>query len=157
MFHRLLGGALTLCIYTMPALASNPNKFTPQALDKVVMEAYSWQGTRYRYGGTDKRGIDCSHFVHTIYSQTFAGLSYRRADDYLVPDPEFALTTTPRPGDVIVFPAVRGLSAHVGILTNVPDKKFIGSQTSTGVKETSYASGTYWGKRPYQIMSAIKN
>jgi cell wall-associated NlpC family hydrolase len=157
MFQKIIGGALALCTYALPALANNSSKFTPQALDKVVMEAHTWQGTRYRYGGTDKRGIDCSHFVHTIYSQTFAGLSYRRADDYLGQDPEFAPTTTPRPGDVIVFPAVRGLSAHVGILTNIPDKKFIGSQTSTGVKETSYAAGTYWGKRPYQIMSAIKN
>jgi hypothetical protein len=50
---------------------------------------------------------------------------------------------------------VRGLSEHVGIITDVDATKFIGSQSSTGVREASFAPGTYWGKRPYKIVSLI--
>jgi lipoprotein Spr len=43
----------------------------------------------------------------------------------------------------------------MGIVTDVRGTKFIGAQSSTGVKETSFAPGTYWGKRPYTILSLI--
>ena len=76
------------------------------------------------------------------------------AGEYLR-DSTFAPTKAPLDGDVIVFPAVKGLSEHVGIITDVDDTKFIGAQTSTGVREASFAPGTYWGKRPYKIVSLL--
>jgi cell wall-associated NlpC family hydrolase len=157
MYQKIWGCALLICCYALPVGANNNSKFTAQDLNKIVTEAQTWKGIHYRYGGTDKRGIDCSHFVYAIYSRIFTGHAYRRSDDYLAKDPEFTATAKPQAGDVIVFPSVNGLSGHVGILTNVRDTKFIGSQSSTGVRETSYAPHTYWGKRPYKIMSLIKS
>jgi cell wall-associated NlpC family hydrolase len=159
MYQKILGGTLMVWCYMMPVSAGS-NKFAalaPADLSKVVTEAQTWQGTRYQYGGKDQRGIDCSHFVYAIYHRVLAVQDYRRADDYLVKDPDFSPTTAPHAGDVIVFPAVNGLSAHVGILTDIAGTKFIGSQSSTGVKETSYAPGTYWGKRPYRMVSLLKS
>ncbi len=142
----------------MPSAIANPERqdgsLTSQDLHNVAVAAKSWQGTRYQYGGKDKNGVDCSHFVYAVYNQIFEGYDYRMADEYLH-DADFAPTQSPLVGDVIVFRSVRGLSAHIGIITDVRGTKFIGAQTSTGVKEASFAPGTYWGNRPYQILSLI--
>jgi cell wall-associated NlpC family hydrolase len=114
--------------------------------------ARAWKGTPYRYAGNSRNGIDCSHFVHAIYSQAIPGFGYRMAREYL-DDSKFSVATNPQPGDIIVFPGYRGSSDHVGIVTDAQAKMFIGAQTSTGVAETSYGPQTYyWGKRPYKIL-----
>jgi cell wall-associated NlpC family hydrolase len=156
MYQKILVCALLLSATILPATASSDAEYelTSQDLNTVVTEAKTWRGTRYRYGGKDKNGIDCSHFVHAVYSQVFEGYDYRMAGEYLR-DSTFAPTTAPLVGDIIVFPAVKGLSEHVGIITDVDATKFIGAQSSTGVREASFAPGTYWGKRPYKIVSLI--
>ncbi len=157
MYHKILVSALLICCYCLPVNAneiSDESEITSQDLQTVATEAKSWQGTRYHYAGKDKNGIDCSHFVYAVYNRIFEGYEYRMATDYLH-DSEFALTKSPLVGDVIVFLPITGLSAHVGIITDVRAKKFIGAQSSTGVKETSFAPGTYWGKRPYKILSLL--
>jgi murein DD-endopeptidase / murein LD-carboxypeptidase len=155
MYQKILACALSIACVALSATAVQAeNELTPQDLRTVVKEAKQWQGTRYRYGGKDRHGIDCSHFVFAVYNHVFEGHSYRMAADYLK-DPNFSVTSSPHVGDLIVFPGVGGASDHVGIITDVKSKKFIGSQSSTGVKETSYASGTYWGKRPYKILTLL--
>jgi cell wall-associated NlpC family hydrolase len=157
MYQKILVGALVLCA-SMLSLKANAqeggNVLTFEDLDRVATEAKSWTGTRYRYGGKDKNGVDCSHFVHAIYSQVFEGYNYRMADEYLR-DSDFSPTKDPIVGDIIVFHSVGGAEAHMGIVTDVRGKKFIGAQTSTGVKEASFAPGSYWGKRSYQILSLL--
>ncbi len=158
MYQRILLCAAICCCQIFPVTAAEDvaedGIVTSQDLQTVAIEANSWQGTRYRYGGRDKNGVDCSHFVHAVYSQVFEGFDYRMANEYLS-DAEFSPTKSPLVGDVIIFPSVRGSSAHMGIITNVRAKKFIGAQSSTGVKEASFAPGSYWGKRPYQILSLL--
>ena len=157
MYQKMLVCALIICSSILPARAGTEDRddvFTSQDLDFVVAEAKSWQGTRYQYGGKDKNGVDCSHFVYAVYSTVFDGYDYRMADDYLH-DSDFSLTKSPIVGDVIVFAAVGGASAHMGIVTDVRARKFIGAQSTTGVKETSFAPGSYWGKRPYKILSLL--
>ncbi len=154
MHQKILVCALIAASVALPASAAKEdNDLTPQDLRTVVNEARQWKGTRYRYGGKDKNGIDCSHFVYAVYNHVFEGYDYRMARDYLN-DPDFSVTSSAHVGDVIVFPGVGGASDHVGIITDVREKKFIGAQTSTGVKEASYASG-YWGKRPYKILTLL--
>jgi cell wall-associated NlpC family hydrolase len=119
---------------------------------EIVTLARAWKGTPYSYGGKGRNGIDCSHFVFEIYSQAVPGFGYRMAREYLN-DPKFAVVTDPQAGDIIVFPGYRGSSDHVGIVTDAQAKMFIGSQTSTGVAETSFGPNTYyWGKRPYKVV-----
>jgi cell wall-associated NlpC family hydrolase len=156
MYQKILVYALIIYSSMMPAIASTgeDDLLTSQDLHSVASEAKSWKGTRYRYGGKDKNGVDCSHFVYAVYNRVFDGYSYRMADEYLH-DSDFAPTKSPLPGDVIIFPSVRGGSAHMGIITDVRSKKFIGAQSSTGVKEASFAPGSYWGKRPYKILSLL--
>ncbi len=149
--------ALVILTSLLPVVARAQQQdevLTSNDIYSVAAEAKTWRGTRYRYGGKDKNGVDCSHFVFAVYSQIFEGFKYRMASDYLN-DEDFSPTKSPLVGDTIVFPSVRGNSAHMGIITDVRSKKFIGAQTSTGVKEASFAPGSYWGKRPYKILSLL--
>jgi cell wall-associated NlpC family hydrolase len=157
MYPKILVCALLLYSSMMSSVMATTGEedlLTSQDIHSVAAEAKSWKGTRYRYGGKDKNGVDCSHFVHAVYNAIFDGYSYRMADEYLH-DSDFAATKSPLAGDVIIFPSVRGSSAHMGIVTDVRGKKFIGAQSSTGVKEASFAPGSYWGKRPYKILSLL--
>jgi cell wall-associated NlpC family hydrolase len=131
---------------------SEPVTPTAPKIASAIDIAKSWQGTPYRYAGKDRRGIDCSHFVHAVYSQIFPTFQYRMAQEYLA-DKSFSEISAPRAGDLIVFPSTSKYGPHVGIVTDGTTRTFIGSQSSTGVKETSYAPTTYWGKRPYRIIA----
>ncbi len=157
MYRNLLLCAL-VCSVSMPASANTEDHandlLTSEDIRTVAAEAKSWKGTRYRYGGKDKNGVDCSHFVYAVYNRIFEGYNYRMADEYLR-DADFSPTKSPIVGDVIIFVSVNGASAHMGIITDVQGKKFIGAQSSTGVKEASFAPGSYWGKRPHKILSLL--
>ena len=156
MYQKILVCALVLHCAVLPASAkSEDNHLTQQDLKAVVAEASQWSGIQYRYGGKDKNGIDCSHFVYAIYNRVFEGYNYRVAGEYLNGADFSVITSEAHVGDVIVFPGGAGNSDHVGIITDVRSKKFIGAQTSTGVMETSYASGTYWGNRRYKIVTLL--
>ena len=154
MYQKILICALVVCSYVLPVTAAEERVSTAKELQNVAEVAKSWQGTRYQYGGEDKNGVDCSHLVYAAYNSVFKSYAYRTAEGYLH-DSAFAPAKSPVVGDVIVFPAVNGASVHIGIITDVRGTKFIGAQTSTGVKEASFAPGTYWGKRAYQILSLI--
>jgi cell wall-associated NlpC family hydrolase len=154
MYRKILICALLFYGSVLPVSADTVNELTSEDLLAVVDTAKTWTGTRYRYGGKDKRGIDCSHFVYLMYSKVFEGIEYHIAEDF-PKNSEFTRSKSPHVGDAIFFLPVNGSSAHVGIITDLQSKKFIGAQTSTGVKEASYAAGSYWGKRPYQILSLL--
>ena len=158
MYRKILLCALVFSASILPASANTEDHanelLTSEDIQTVAAEAKSWKGTRYRYGGKDKNGVDCSHFVYAVYNRIFEGYDYRMADEYLR-DADFSATKSPIVGDVIIFISVNGASAHMGIVTDVQGKKFIGAQSSTGVKEASFAPGSYWGKRPYKILSLL--
>jgi cell wall-associated NlpC family hydrolase len=157
MYQKILLCALVIYSSMLPATASTENQndiLTSADLHNVAVEAKSWKGTRYRYGGKDKHGVDCSHFVYAVYNNIFEGYDYRMADEYLH-DSDFSPTKSPLVGDVIIFQSTGGASTHMGIVTDVQGLKFIGAQSSTGVKEASFAPGSYWGKRPYKILSLL--
>jgi cell wall-associated NlpC family hydrolase len=157
MYRKILC-VLVFSTFILPASANTQTHanelLTSEDIHSVAAEAKSWKGTRYRYGGKDKNGVDCSHFVYAVYNRIFEGYDYRMADEYLR-DADFSPTKSPLVGDVIIFVSVNGASAHMGIVTDVQGKKFIGAQSSTGVKEASFAPGSYWGKRPYRILSLL--
>lgn len=98
--------------------------------DNVLLEHIDeWYGTRYRYGGTTKSGIDCSAFVQTIYLSAFAVSLPRTARDQYRQS-RIISATEMKTGDLVFFNTTGGIS-HVGIY--LQNNKFVHASTSYGV------------------------
>ncbi len=88
-----------------------------------------WYGTRYRYGGTTKSGIDCSAFVQVVYMSAFAMSLPRTARDQYR-GCNIISATEMKTGDLVFFNTTGGIS-HVGIY--LQNNKFIHASASFGV------------------------
>lgn len=97
---------------------------------ELYYQIYDWLGTRYRYGGESKKGIDCSGFTGVIYESV-----YKRS----LPRDSRSMYKMTRPipksemkeGDLLFFRIRRGQVSHVGIYLG--NNKFVHSSTSQGV------------------------
>lgn len=103
-----------------------------------------WYGVRYRYGGTDKSGIDCSAFTQRLYNKIYctdllrtAYSQYKSCD--LVWDKDMI-----KEGDLVFFKTRGRAISHVGIyLTN---SFFVHASASSGIMISSL-NESYWSKR----------
>ena len=113
--------------------------------DNIVDYAQQFEGVRYKYGGTSKKGMDCSGLIHTSY----------KSESVLLPRTTKDLASTGnwidlkdvQKGDLLFF-ATRKNSRkvnHVGIVTDVnkDDVEFIHASTSKGVM-LSKLKERYW-------------
>lgn len=109
---------------------------------QVAKQALRYKGTRYKFGGTSKRGIDCSGLV----ARVFEDLKLKK-----IPRASASLykTGTPvtlselRPGDLVFFKNTyrRGIS-HVGVYAG--HNKFVhASNHRTGVTVTALSDPYY--------------
>ena len=71
--------SLVGCSSTPATQSSHPNTkvaahkplFKGSTKDRLNKHFKSWQGTPYKYGGLNKRGIDCSGFIYVTYRDVF--------------------------------------------------------------------------------------
>ncbi|MBM3882894.1 MAG: hypothetical protein FJ387_24755, partial [Verrucomicrobia bacterium] len=111
-------------------------------------EASRWLGTPYRYGGTERSGVDCSGFTWRLY-RAVAGIALPRvaAQQALcgVAVPRTAL----RPGDLLFFGAPRRGIQHVGL--SLGGDVFVHASVSRGVTyetlRTPYYASRFAGAR----------
>jgi cell wall-associated NlpC family hydrolase len=106
----------------------------------------TWQGTPYKYGGTNKNGIDCSAFVQAIYLE--AGNQYlpRTTYEQSKLGVEIKLGQA-QSGDLVFFKTGRK-DRHVGIYLS--DNKFMHASTSKGVI-ISRLNNPYWASVFWQV------
>jgi len=88
-----------------------------------------WYGTRYRMGGTTKKGIDCSAFVQAVYQTAFSVAVPRTAFEQFKTANRISATEL-KEGDLLFFNTIGGVS-HVGIYLR--NNKFIHASSSKGV------------------------
>ena len=97
--------------------------------NRLLEHVDEWYGTRYRYGGTTKSGVDCSAFVQAVYLSAFAiSLPRKARDQYL--DCQIISATEMKTGDLVFYNTTGGIS-HVGIY--LQNNKFIHASSSLGV------------------------
>jgi len=101
-----------------------------------------WYGTRYRYGGTTKSGIDCSAFVQVIYLSAF-GMTLPRTAREQYRGCHIVSATEMKTGDLVFFNTTGGIS-HVGIY--LQNNKFIHASTSFGVTISDLFDPYYLGR-----------
>jgi murein DD-endopeptidase / murein LD-carboxypeptidase len=88
-----------------------------------------WMGTRYRYGGSTKDGIDCSALMQTLYQSVY-GITLPRTAREQYQFSEKISRTEIREGDLIFFNTIGGVS-HVGMY--LQNNKFLHASSGGGV------------------------
>ncbi|MEJ2163185.1 MAG: C40 family peptidase [Robiginitalea sp.] len=131
-----------------PALPKNTKA------EAVIESALEYTGTRYKYGGTTRKGMDCSGLLYVSFLENdipFPRSSYNMADE----GKRVKLSQIQK-GDLLFFKTKRGGKKvnHVGLVVDVEDEeiKFIHSTTSRGVIVSSLREG-YWN---YSFVKATR-
>jgi lipoprotein Spr len=101
-----------------------------------------WYGTKYRLGGTTKKGIDCSAFSQYLFASVF-GISLPRTAREQYKMTSRISRTELKEGDLIFFNTHGGVS-HVGVY--LQNNKFVHASTSGGVT-ISDIFDQYWIRR----------
>lgn len=115
----------------------------------IINAAKYYKGTRYKYGGTSKSGMDCSGLVYTAFKKE--NQTTPRTTKDLSSFGKWVDVKRLTPGDLIFFATKRNSRKvnHVGIVTNASSNKndirFIHASTSRGVIISSL-SEAYWYK-----------
>jgi murein DD-endopeptidase / murein LD-carboxypeptidase len=101
-----------------------------------------WLGTRYRLGGTDKRGIDCSAFMQVLSMGVF-GINLPRTAREQFNFANSIETADLKEGDLVFF-STGGVISHVGFY--LQNNKFVHASTSEGVMVSDLCDN-YWAKK----------
>lgn len=98
----------------------------------LMVEAASWIGTPYRYGGNTRKGADCSGMVSAVYRQVFQTVLHRSSADMYKHDCRHISRGALRQGDLVFFAPPRSrIPNHVGIY--LKNGRFIHTSSSKGV------------------------
>jgi probable lipoprotein NlpC len=140
--------ALALCAARLYANAITPpaSISAAEARSRVIAAAEKYEHTPYRYGGLDKRGVDCSGLVYLSFYDAL-GVSVPRNTWGLYSWSEKITINEARPGDLVFFKTTgKGNVSHVGIF--VGNGRFIHAASegpSTGVIYSSLDE-RYWSR-----------
>lgn len=106
-------------------------EIAPTSLSNIVLfeSIDEWYGTRYRYGGTTKRGIDCSAFVRAALKDAYGYQLPRTAREQYHASRRISQTEL-QEGDLVFFNTTGGVS-HVGVYLR--NNKFAHASSSKGV------------------------
>lgn len=121
------------------------NTATSSIANSVVSNAISFDGVRYKYGGTTRKGMDCSGLIYTAFANEDIALP-RVSRDMAKKGIRIRLNQVGK-GDLIFFKTTksRNVINHVGLVTSTSNGniKFIHATSSKGVI-TSSLSEHYW-------------
>lgn len=103
-------------------------------------------GIKYRYGGMDKKGFDCSGFTSYVFKKFDIQLP-RRAADQQAKSKRKKLKDA-QAGDLVFFSSGGGVN-HVGIIVSNENGRpiMIHASTSQGIVETDILGNSYWKPR----------
>ena len=123
----------------------NTNVKPSKEAESIVNFAKTFDGTRYKYGGTTKRGMDCSGLIYTSFTKH--NIDIPRTTTDLKDAGSWIDVKEVNVGDLVFFATKKNSRKvnHVGIVTKVRtgDVEFIHASSSKGVMVSSLAE-RYW-------------
>lgn len=118
----------------------------PNTLTNVSLYGFieDWYGVRYRMGGNDKNGIDCSAFAQRLYENVFCTNLVRTAMEQFTSCRFYKHQDSLTEGDLVFF-KTRGRKriTHVGIY--LANNFFVHASSKEGVMISSL-NEEYWSK-----------
>jgi cell wall-associated NlpC family hydrolase len=112
------------------------------AAEALVATALDLRGTRYRNGGSDREGFDCSGFTLYVFAQHGVPLPREVREQFGLGR---MVRGRPAAGDLLFF-AIGGRGAsHVAIAMG--DDEFVHAPSSRGVVRVERLSSGYWARR----------
>ena len=117
----------------------------PNQLSNVMLYSFidDWYGTRYRMGGTSKKGIDCSAFTQNLYKYVFGLNIVRTACLQFNASQRIKNVSDLKEGDLVFFRVNTSRISHVGVYLN--NNYFVHSACSKGVSISSL-NNAYWSR-----------
>jgi lipoprotein Spr len=100
--------------------------------NKLLELIESWYGTRYKFGGDSRQGVDCSGFTRAFMSSYYEVDLSRRSEDQYLQCTKIKKKKL-RQGDLVFFKTrgAKGGISHVGVY--LCNNKFVHAATSSGV------------------------
>ncbi len=96
----------------------------------LFYQVYDWIGTRYKYSGKSKAGIDCSGFVSIMYKNAYCiDLAGGSKDIWFKVRPIEKVDL--QEGDILFFKIKKGQISHVGVYLG--NNKFAHASVHSGV------------------------
>ena len=96
----------------------------------LYYQVYDWVGTRYKYSGNSKKGIDCSGFVSEMYRNTYCiNLNGSSGSIYTQVKPVEKVEL--KEGDILFFKIRKKQISHVGVYLG--NNKFAHASVHSGV------------------------
>ena len=139
-------------------ISSEEKNYTPRnannrrtKADNIIEYAESFEGVRYKWGGTTKAGMDCSGLIYESFKAYDVNLP-RISRDMAKRGDKINLKDVHK-GDLLFFKTGNRRNAinHVGLIVSIEnnDIEFIHATSSKGVM-TSWINETYWHKAFYE-------
>jgi cell wall-associated NlpC family hydrolase len=115
----------------------------PLDLYALVGTALDLRGVRYRNGGSDPRGFDCSGFTQYVFAQHGVTLPRSVRDQFDQGRP--VRPEDVREGDLLFFKTEGSGASHVGIA--VGGDSFVHAPSTSGVVRVEHVGARYWSDR----------
>lgn len=133
---------------------AEPKEEAPEKADNIISTAMSFSGVRYKYGGTSRKGMDCSGLLYVAFGQHNVVLP--RVSYHMANEGKRIKVHNVSKGDLLFFKtSKRGKKInHVGLVVAVENDeiKFIHSTSSRGVIISSLREG-FWN---YSFVKATR-
>ena len=125
---------------------NNTRVKTYKLADKIIATANTYKGTRYKYGGVTKKGMDCSGLIMTSFKRH--GFSLPRTSIDMSNQGKTISLKNVRKGDLLFFktnPRKPRRISHVGLVTSVKNGViyFIHASTKRGVTINNMSQNYY--------------
>ncbi len=120
-------------------LETRPRKIKHKELYYFIDE---WYGVSYKWGGNDKKGVDCSGFVTQLYTTVYGEKIKRTVASQYASTKNFKRKRRLREGNLIYFTETNNPS-HVGVY--LMNGFFVHSASGKGV-HISHINNIYWKK-----------